>query len=303
MSCSSVANIRIEPVDVYWQIEEKEQWDFTNATASGLGGKYVVLYNAAGSGFYAWFDENNTDVDPAPGGGLTAIPVDYAASASASAIASAFSTAVGAATGFDSSVDGVLVESVRTAVGSVTDSTVGNAGAYVSLTKCQDGKDVYLGLLEGDVSVTTEESTLEVTAHQRGTTVLADLRQGINATVGLTLKESDNALRKSMYTGSAGGAFTPSGGTELFGWGSLKQGLSTITDAARLIMHPVALDTSDKTRDLCFWKSYPLINTLVFSGENPETMEIEFKCYLDEERPTGINLFAFGDHTQAGIEP
>ena len=91
MSCSSVANIRIEPVDVYWKEFEQECWDFESATAAGLGGKYVVLYNAAGTGFYAWFDENNTDVDPAPGG-LTAIEVNYAASASASAIATAFSS-------------------------------------------------------------------------------------------------------------------------------------------------------------------------------------------------------------------
>lgn len=301
MSCQSTANIRIEPVDVSWAIEEKECWDFTNATASGLGGKYVVLYNAAGTGFYAWFDENNTDVDPAPGG-LTAIEVNYAAAALPSAIATAFAAAVGAATGFDAVVDDVyFVNSVRTAVGACTDSTVGNVGGLITLTKLQDGKNVYLGLLSGDVSVTTEEATLELTAHQSGTSVRADLRQGVNATVALTLQESDNALRKAMYTGSAGGAFTPGGGTEVFGWGSLKQGLSTITDAARLILHPVALAAGDKSRDLCFWKAYPLINTLTFSGENPETMEIEFKCYLDDERPTGVNLFAFGDHSQAGI--
>lgn len=301
MSCTSVANIRIEPVDVYWQIEEQECWDFTNATAAGFGGKYVTAYNAAGDGFYFWGDENNTDVDPAPGGGLTGVSVEYGAGATAAAIATAFAAAIGGTTGFDATADGLIVTSVRTAVGSATDSTEGDAGAFISLTKTQDGKDVYLGLLSGDVVVTTEEATLELVAHQTGTTVRADLRQGVNATVALTIQESDNGLRKSLYTGSAGGSFTPGGGTEVFGWGSLKQGLSTITDAARLIMHPVALDAADKSRDLCFWKSYPLISTLTFSGENPETMEVEFKCYLDDHKPEGVNLFAFGDHTQSGI--
>jgi hypothetical protein len=301
MACSSVANIRIEPVDVTWKEYEQECWEFEGATASGLGGKYVVLYSAAGVGYYAWFDENNTDTDPAPGGGLTEIEVDYAASATPAAIATAFGAAVGAVAGFDATVDGTHVNTIRTAFGACTDSTLGNVGALVELSKEADGKDVYLGLLEGDVSVSFEEATLELTAHQTGTSVRADLRQGVNATVSLTLKESDNALRKDMFTGSAGGAVT--GATsEVFGWGTLKQGLSTIVDAGKLVMHPVALASSDKSRDLCFWKSYPLISTLTFSGENPEVMEIEFKCYIDDAKAEGINLFAFGDWSQAGLD-
>lgn len=298
---SSVANIRIEPVDVFWKEYESEIFDFANATASGLGGKYVVLYLPTGAGYYAWFDENNTDVDPAPGGGLTAIPVDYAASASASAIATAFQTAVDGVTGFSASISGTEVTVVRDAFGATTDSTLGDVGALISLTKCSDGKDVYLGLLDGDVEVAFEEATLELTAHQTGTTVRADLRQGVNATVSLTLKESDNALRKDMFTGSAGGAVT-GGLSEVYGWGSLKQGLSTIVDAGKLVMHPVALDISDKSRDLCFWKAYPLISSLTFSGENPEVMAIEFKCYLDDAKAEGINLFAFGDWSQTGLD-
>lgn len=296
---SSVANIRIEPVDVSWKQYESECFDFANATASGLGGQYVVLYHPNGTGYYAWFNENSTDTDPAPGG-LTEIEVPYAASATPAAIAAAFDTAVDAVAGFDVSVSGTVATVVRTVFGSCTDSTTGTA-TNVLLTKVQDGKDVYLGLLDGDVEVAFEEATLELTAHQTGTTLRADLRQGVNATVSLTLKESDNALRKEMFVGSAGGAFTPGGGTELYGWGDKKQGLSSVIDAGRLILHPVALASNDYTRDLCFWLAYPLIQSITFSGENPEVMGIEFKCYIDSSKPEGINLFAFGNHTQAGI--
>ena len=295
-----VANIRIEPVDATWKDYESESWDFTNATAAGLGGKYVVLTNAAGTLFYAWFDENNTDVDPAPGG--TAIEVNYAAAATPAAIATAFNTAVGAATGFDATLDtsGLISTSIRTAFGSCTDSTVGNVGALIALTKQTDGKDVYLGLLEGDVSVSFEETTLELTAHQTGTTLLADLRQGVSATISLTLKESDNTLRQTMFAGTAGGSVV-GGSSTVYGWGNLKQGLSSIVEAGRLILHPVALADADLSRDMCFWKAYPLISSIVFSGENPEIMEIEFKCYIDTGKAEGINLFMFGDHTQAGL--
>jgi hypothetical protein len=295
----TVENIRIEPMDCTWRDYESESWNFTNATASGLGGKYVLIDNAAGTGFYVWFDENNTDTDPAIGG-RTAISVDYAASASATTIATAFQVAVAAATGFDATIDGLVVTSIRTAYGVCTDSTVGDAGAYISYTQVSDGKDVYLGYLDGDISVELEESTLELNSHQTGTTLLADLRQGVNATISLTLKESDNTLRQAMFSGTAGGAVAGATST-VYGWGNIKQGLSTIVQAGRLIMHPVALGASDYSRDFCAWKAYPLINSIVFSGENPEVMEIEFKCYIDTSKAAGINLFMFGDHTQAGL--
>lgn len=294
----TTSNIRIEPVDVTWRDYESESFDFTNATAAGLGGKYVTLSNVAGTAFYAWFDENTTDADPAPGG--TAILVAYAASATATAIATAFQAAVDGTTGFDATISGLVVTVTRTAFGSCTASTDGDAGAFVTYTQLSVGKDVYLGYLDGDVEVAFEEATLELTAHQTGTTLLADLRQGVNATVSLTLKESDNTLRQEMFSGTAGGTVV-GGSSTVYGWGNIKQGLSSITQAGRLIMHPVALADADLTRDMCFWKAYPLISSITFSGENPEVMAIEFKCYIDTSKKSGINLFMFGDHTQAGL--
>lgn len=297
---SSVANIRIEPVDVSWRDYESECWDFTNATAAGLGGKYVLI-DTPTVAYYVWFDENNTDTDPAVVG-RTAISVDYAASAAATVIATAFNAAVAAAAGLDATLDAsaLVSTSVRTAFGACPDSTVGNVGALISLTKVTEGKDVYLGLLDGDVEVSFEEATLPLTAHQTGTTLLADLRQGVNATVSLTLKESDNAIRQTLFAGTAGGSVVGTTST-VYGWGDKKQGLSSIIDAARLILHPVALDDADMSRDMCFWKAYPLISSIVFSGENPEVMAIEFKCYIDDRKASGINLFMFGDHTQTGL--
>jgi hypothetical protein len=298
---SNVQNIRIEPMDVTWQIEEQDQWDFKDATAAGLGGKYVVMYLPTGVGYYAWFDENNTDVDPAPGGGLTAIEVNYAASASASAIATAFEAAVDAVTGFDGVVDGTVVTITRTAVGDCADSTLGNVTSGITLTKCQDGKDVDLGSLQGDIEVSLDPATFEVKEHQSGETILAELRQGESVSITMTLQESDNPLRKALFKGTSGGTFTPSGGTELYGLGDSKLGFNTIIDSARLILHPVSLGGSDYSRDWCFWKAYPLIESITFSGTDPEVMSISFKCYKDDAKPSAIRIFAIGNHTQAGI--
>jgi hypothetical protein len=297
---SSVSNIRIEPCNAYWKQYEQETFDFENATAAGFGGKYFLIYSAAGTAFYCWGDENNTDVDPAPGG--TGISAEYAASASASAIATAVSTAIDAISGFNCSVSGTVVTVTRTSYGECTDSTVGNAGAYVAYTKCQNGKDVDLGLLDGDIEVSLEEQTFELTAHQSGSTLRADLRTGVSATIKMSLKESDNPLRKNMFKHTAGGNYTPTD-SDVFGWGSVKQGLNTVIDAGRLVLHPVALSASDYTRDMVFWLAYPIINSIVFSGENPEMMEIEFKCYLDSTKDSRVSLFMIGDHTQAALNP
>ena len=300
---SSVSNIRIEPCNVYWKQYEQETFDFATATAAGIGGKYVLIWSADDAvPYFAWFDENNTDTNPAVAA-KTAIEVNFAASAAASAIATAFSTAVDAVAGFQTSVSGTVVTVTRTAYGETSDSTAGNAGSYCEVTKCQSGKNVDLGLLDGDISVSLEENTFELTVHQSGATPRADLRTGTTATVALSLKESDNPLRKQMFKHTAGGTYTPSGGSEVFGWGDVKQGLNTVIDAGRLILHPVALASNDYSRDMCYWLSYPLISAITFSGENPLMMECEFKCYLDSSKPENINLFMIGDHTQAEFNP
>src|SRR3990172_4810050 len=105
MGCAGVGNIKIEPVSATWEIEEQETFDFSDQTAAGLGGKYILIWKALDAvAYYAWFDENDTDADPAVVG-KTAIEVNYAASAASTAIASAFKTAVDAVSGFKAEID------------------------------------------------------------------------------------------------------------------------------------------------------------------------------------------------------
>lgn len=71
-----------------------------------------------------------------------------------------------------------------------------------------------------------------------------------------------------------------------------------MVQARRLVLHPVRLDDADYSEDLCFWKAYPIPESIVYSGENPKVMNISFKCYLDEDQPSVIQLFSVGDWTQ-----
>jgi hypothetical protein len=297
-TCGNVTNIRIEPVNVFWKMQEQWCFDFTNVTASGIGGQYVNLSTTTVAN-YAWFDENNTDVDPAPAG-KTAIEVNYAASASTTAIASAFATAVNAAAGYDAVVstsnsNHVIVTSL--VYGSVTDYDSGTATTVV-VSQLSEGRDFDLGLLDGDIEVTFEETLLEVTAHQSGTTSLADLRQGKVVEVATVLKEVPVSKIEELFAKTGGGSYTPMSGTVLHGWGNSRQGDNTIIQAGKLILHPVRLASNDFSEDLCFWRAYALPESLVFSGENPKTLSVTWKIYQDENIDSNINIFSVGDWDQ-----
>lgn len=296
MACDANA-IKINPVNVYWQIEATDCFDFEGSTAAGLGGKYVTLYLPTGVGYYAWFDENNTDVDPAPGGGLTAIEVNYAASASASAIATAFASAVSAVTGFAATASGTAVTVVRDDIGEVTPSTVGNT-TTVAIVVSRNGKDFDLGLLEGDVEPSVAPAILDIKAHQFGPTPIASLTQGFEKIECKTVMlETSTSKLKEIYS-IYGGSYTPGGGTEIFGAGSASVGRNILTEAARLVLRPV--NAVDNTEDMVIMLCIPVPDSLKFSGENPETLTITWKGFLDTSANSNYNAVAFGDVFQDG---
>lgn len=295
MACT-VTNIRIEPADASWEIEEAWCVDTVADVAGSLGGTYFKLSATGNSSFthYVWIDVANGSVDPAPAG-LSGIEVDIASGATAAAVATAIQTAVDAHASFEATVSGNHVSIYNATAGESAGAEDVDTG--FTFTQSADGGLLDLGLLDGDIEVSFEETLFEVTAHQTGTTKIADLRQGVSVDVSLTLKESDQAKYKEIFV-AAGGTDTPSGGTEVYGWGKSRQGSNTIVQARRLVLHPVRLSSSDYSEDLCFWKAYPMPETLTFSGENPKLLSLSFKCYLDENKPDAIELFASGDWTQ-----
>ncbi len=303
MSCGNVNSIRIEPANVYWKMQEQWCVCFSGVTAAGIGGQYINLYKPDGTAYYAWFDENNTDTDPAPAS-KTEIEVSYAASATTSAIATAFASAVDAIVGFKATVSANDPECVVvTAIdyGNAADWDNGTATTVV-LDQLSEGRNFDLGLLDGDIELSFEEQLFEVTAHQTGATKIADLRQGLSAEVTTTLQEADSSKLREIFGEVAGSTITPVAGTELFGWGTSKLGQNTILEAGKLILHPVRLAAGDYSEDLCFWRAYPMPESLTFSGENPKLLSITWKIYKDENIDSKVNMFAFGDWTQYAYE-
>lgn len=296
----STANVSISPVNVFWKIEAQERVDFSNVTASGLGGQYISFYLPDGSGVYVWFDENNTDTDPAPGGGLVAVPVDYAAAATPGAIASAFVTAVGAATGFDAAlVSGSTTEVLvkRTAVGEV--AAYGGTAVSAPVTIVRKGKNLDLGLLQGNIEPSFSPANLVLTAHQTGVTPLAALNQGFeDISCETVLLETTKSKLKEFFK-IYGGTETPGGGSEVFGAGSVANGKNMLVEAARLVFKPVnALNDSENYNIML---AVPVPSSLAFSGEDPKTLTVTWQGFIDLEFDSKFNAVAIGDVFQAGL--
>lgn len=295
MSCSGVGNIRIEPVNLTWEIEEQTEVLTVADDSESLDGTWFGLQGSDGTKYYVWYDIGAA-ADPAPAG-RTAIPVVVAADATAAAVATATAAALNAFGGgliFEATADDdhLLITNIGT--NDVESTFDGTAPTGFTFTQCQQGGFLDLGLLDGNVETTFEQALLEIKTHQTGSSILAELRQGTSAEIAVVMKETDIPRLKEVFATIQGGKFTPPGGSEGFGWGTVLQGQNTIVQARRLVFHGVNAG-ADRTRDLCFWKAYPMPETLVYSGEEPNSVSATFKTYIDTDKDSKINHFFYGE--------
>lgn len=293
----NVGNVKISPVDVTWEIEEQVCVNAQGAVAANLGDTYFNIYTPT-TAYYVWFNLDAGGTDPAPAS-QTGIEVAISTGDSIATMLAAVQAAVEAATGYTGRIDGTTLFLTLDSTDKVTsDAADVDSGLDVGIVT--KGGSTYLGLLDGDVEPSFTEDKLDVTAHQFGTSVLAQLRQGNNAEVTIALKESNKALYQEIFE-AGGGTFTPSGGTELFGWGDNKQGANVVPNSRRLVFHPRVKDVSDKSEDLTFWLAYPNPDSIVYSGENFNLLNATFTTFIDLSKPRAIRRFAFGDSSQSGI--
>lgn len=154
-----------------------------------------------------------------------------------------------------------------------------------------------LGSLDGNVGVSFEEQSTDVLAHEKGTSVLTSIRTGRSFEITITLKETTVAQLKTIF-GPTTTLVTPGGGTEVIGWGDDLNFASQISDSQKLIFHPVTLAGADESRDLSFWKAYPMPENFEFSGEDLFMVPVSFKIFPDLTKPLNVQWAVYGDSTQ-----
>lgn len=293
-------NVKIEPMNVTWG-EDRPQIVKVKARADAagdLGAKYFFLYSALNAvKYYVWFN-TGASVDPAIAG-HTGIEVGISSNDSATAVASAMATDIGASVDFNATSSGSEVTITAAANGYATPPREGLSTGFAFSVSQQGDLEEDIGFIDGDIEVTANKQMVDVTGHQRGTEVLAQIITGSEVEVGLALKETTKARLRRAFLG-IGGSYIPAGadGTELYGLGQYKNFSNTLAYSSRLVLHPVRLPSTDRSEDVCFWKAFPMLDAMTFSGENILTIPVTFKPYPDSSKPEQVQHVAFGDWKQ-----
>jgi hypothetical protein len=159
-----------------------------------------------------------------------------------------------------------------------------------------DGTDV--GCTDGDLSFTPTEESFELFCHQTGQQLLDKLRTAVNYEVSVVMKEVSTTQLNALFS-YAGQTYTPADGVAVIGVGTKKLGSSMIADAKVLTLHPVNAPAApnEYTRDHTWWKAYPTINNVTFSGETPVLVDVTFSVFRDESKVEEANIYVFGDTT------
>jgi len=150
-----------------------------------------------------------------------------------------------------------------------------------------------------EVAVATNDaSTAVADAVAAALDALADFAAPNPGASTVTVTHSEVGARDASDAGNTGFtmAVSTAGVNALTGWGKSKDFTGMLSDSAKLVLHPVVNDVADLDGDLAFWKAYPMVGSIVQSGENPKTVSITFKIFPDSSKPDETRLFAFGDH-------
>jgi hypothetical protein len=300
----TIANVKVEPMSVTWGTDTAQVASITAVAdvSDSLDGKYFYIYSASNAiKYHVWFNTSGgSAVDPAPGGS-TAVVVALTTNATASAVATATASALDALAGFVSTASGSVITCTNASAGYATEPHDGGAACGFSFDVTTFGNaSADVGYIAGDISVKLEEQLADITAHQTGTNVLSQIRTGKSVEVTLTFKETSVAQLRKMFALHSGQSLTPAGAnaTEVFGWGESRDFSQTLSQAAKLTLHPITLGASDLSRNWTFWKAYPMLDSLTFSGENVHEIPVTFKVYPDSSKNSRIQYFAMGDGTQ-----
>lgn len=297
----TIENIKIEPMKVTFG-EDNAQIEKITCIAdvsSSLNSQYFVMYEPDNTKHYFWYS-TGAGVDPALSG-ATGHQITISANNSASAVASATQAVIDGLADFICTVDQAVLTVTQAANGYAKPSHDGAADTGFTFEVLEYGSSAAeVGFTDGDIEISQETSYVDVTSHQTGSEVNSQISTGSSMSVTINFKETTMEQLKKILL-AEGDSKIPDGsgsGAEVFGKGTAQQFKQTFARAQKLLLHPVVLASSDLRRDITFWKAFPKVNSLTYSGENIFTIPVEFMIYPDYSKDPKINKMVFGDSTQ-----
>ena len=293
----------LSAADVTWVRNQRLCVEVT-AAASALDAKYFTIDAPASDGgssnlYYVWFNLDAGSVDPAPAG-RTAIEVAVTTGETTTQVASALQAAMEAEADFraklsSSDVNAVIID---TEFGGSVDNAPADVDTTFTFLLQKSGLGGSLGRTSGGIEVSMESNSVQINSDQTGALVLDDIITGQTVEATMSLLEMTPERWETIVGSVTGDTYTPSGGTQVVGFGESRLYSSLFDLGGRLVMHPTRLAASDKSYDITFPLSAPKPSSINFSGEEPQLMEVTFTALLDSDTNTAVNLMVFGDSSQ-----
>lgn len=285
--------IILEPMNIIWGSREKTKITCVADVASSLGGKFFKLHTALDAVKYqVWFDVGNLSVAPALLAGYTLLEVDIAANDSAATVAAALKAKLDTLTYFNSSQSSADVIVENNSPGKATLTSDGTAPTAFTFLRQKVSKGRDLGGSQGGVEMAFEVNLVDVKADQTGEQILDQINNATNLSLSMTLTELTQE-NWELLLGEVIGEIITSGPDTFVGLGESKRFANMSKYAMELVLSPV--NAPDKKRDHNFWKVYPQIESVNFSGSDLSNMSVTWRPIRDTKKDNKYNLFMFGD--------
>lgn len=297
MACDTrTTNIFLEAANVKFGSEE---FSCITPVTGLIGGEYFEIASQD-TEYYVWTDIDDTSVDPAPAG-KTAIEVDVSSGYSVADWISAFVAAIEAVVDANSdqvfrakaSSDGLSVSVETIDVGQVA-AALNDVDTGFTLEVEKAGFGGSLGKTKEGIEVSFEATTFDVNANQTGTLLLDQIIQGTSASLSASFLELTKERFKTLI-GKGFGDVATVDSVDLVGFGTSRNFQSSFDLAGKLILHPVRLPATDRSRDVVFHKTLPLVESLNYDGTDSQALSASFNALQDESKKEEISIFMIGD--------
>jgi hypothetical protein len=300
MTCGTrTKSIFLEAASVRFGAEELS---CITPVAGLTGGEYFLIASPSVE-YYVWTDVDDSSVDPAPAGKV-GIEVDVATGYTVADWITSFIAAIEAVVESGdpvfyakASTDGlsVSVESVEIGVPAAALADV-DSTFTLEVDRVGFGND--LGRTKEGIEISLEATTFDVQSNQTGILLLDQIVQGTSASLSASFLELSKERLATIIGKGFGDAYTPAGGEELIGFGTSKNFQSSFDQGGKLILHPIRLPETDRSRDVVFWKTLPLPESINYDGTDSQALSVSFTALQDDSKRPEISIYAIGDWKQ-----
>lgn len=279
--------ITLKPMDMIWGSRQK---DSVQAIADVGGALDGLRFNANSARnvnkFYFWMDVDAGGNDPGPISGRTGVPVAISTGDSAAVVAAAIQAAADALDDFNASVVGDLVTIEASEPGATDAIAEVDSGFTFTALTTSIGRDLG-GTTTDGVEISFDVNLVDVQAAQLGEQIADQINNATNLTISSTMLEL-TPENWELLMGQVTGDIYNDGSQDYVAIGESKRFQNMSQYSYELMMKPVG--AADNSENFHFWKVYPILENVSFSGSDLAQMPVSFRALRDTTKDTKISL-------------